>query len=123
VRPRILAAEPNWLERFLARFPVATASLATAWVFVWVASSTDRWLNGAVARTTPTVSAEQIAEARAQRAALWHLAGLDDPRQASPRAAPAEPARSPVLKPRSDRRLSHDDFFGLTSERPERSIA
>ncbi|MBN9693240.1 MAG: hypothetical protein J0M24_23610 [Verrucomicrobia bacterium] len=91
-------------DRWLAGFPVATAGVAAIWLVAGLAGTADRWLNGSVASTTPRISAEQMAEARAQRIILWQLAGyserVDDP--APPR--PEHPQPSPVLRPRSDRR-------------------
>jgi hypothetical protein len=91
-------------DRWLAGFPVATAGVTAIWLVAGLVSSADRWLNGSVASTAPRISAEQIAEARAQRILLWQLAGyserVDDP--VPPR--PEHPQPSPVLRPRSDRR-------------------
>ena len=94
----------SWWDRWLAHFPVATTGFATIWLVAGLAGTADRWLNGSVASTAPRVSAEQMAEARAQRIILWQLAGyserVDDP--SPPR--PEHPQPSPVLRPRSDRR-------------------
>ena len=91
-------------DRWLAGFPVATAGIATIWLVAGLAGTADRWLNGSVVSTAPRVSAEQMAEARAQRIILWQLAGyserVDDP--SPPR--PEHPQPSPALRPRSDRR-------------------
>lgn len=113
-----------WEWLFL-RFPLASGGLAACWLVAWLGASADRWVNGAVAAKPVIVSPEQVAEARAQRAELFQLAGFDDPagkvqrRSAdSPRLeAPAAPSR-----PRGDRRRQPGDGFGVVPEANSRSV-
>ncbi len=112
-RPPAVSAPPAWWEHFLARFPLATVGFAACWLIVWLGGSADRWLNGPVAAAPVRVSAEQVAEARAQRAELRQLAGWEEPAAAVYKAPAAWPRReTPVNRPRGDRRRLRDDAFG-----------
>lgn len=114
-RPPAVSAPPAWWEQLLARFPLATGGFAACWLIAWLGGSADRWLNGPVAAAPVRVSAEQVAEARAQRAELRQLAGLEDaPVAASANFGHRPVAPSPALppRPRGDRRRSRDDGFG-----------
>jgi hypothetical protein len=107
------SAPPAWWEHLLARFPLATGGFAACWLIAWLGGSADRWLNGPVAAAPVRVSAEQVAEARAQRAELRQLAGWEEPVPAVSKAPAAWPRReTPVNRPRGDRRRLRDDAFG-----------
>lgn len=107
------SGRPAWWEHFLARFPLATSGFAACWLIVWLGGSADRWLNGPVAAAPVRVSAEQVAEARAQRAELRQLAGWEEPAPAVSKAPAAWPRReTPITRPRGDRRRLRDDAFG-----------
>ena len=112
-RAQTRGESPGWLEGFLLRFPVAWAGFAAVWLFIFAANSTDRWLNGAVAATPQAMSAEQIAAARAQRAELWTLAGIEPPGLRE--TEPADRPRNPVLRPRSSLRRSSGHDLGALS--------
>jgi hypothetical protein len=101
-------SSPGWLDWLLARFPIPAIGIAAVWAFVFFTADVDRRLNGNLAQAPVTVSREQIAEARAQRAELWQMAGLDElrPRLTSPAPTPAPP------RPRSQVRPVRDDRFG-----------
>jgi hypothetical protein len=112
-RPPAVSAPPAWWEHLLARFPLATGGFAACWLIAWLGGSADRWLNGPVAAAPVRVSAEQVAEARAQRAELRQLAGWEEPAPAVYKAPAAWPRREmPVNRPRGDRRRPRDDGFG-----------
>jgi hypothetical protein len=108
---RLPAARPAWWEPFLVRFPLVTGGLAACWLMAWLGGSADRWLNGPVAVAPVQVSAEQVAEAKVQRAELRHLAGLEELPRDTPVAADNRPAERP--RPRGDRRLREDGFGRL----------
>jgi hypothetical protein len=112
-RPPAVSAPPAWWEQLLARFPLATGGFAACWLIAWLGGSADRWLNGPVAAAPVRVSAEQVAEARAQRAELRQLAGLEDaPTVANLRHRLATPSPAVPPGPRGDRRRARDDGFG-----------
>ena len=109
------STSPPWWEWLFTRFPLAACGLTACWLIAWLGGSADRWLNGPVAAAPVRVSAEQVAEARAQRAELRQLAGLEDaPVAASANFGHRPVAPSPALppRPRGDRRRSRDDGFG-----------
>ncbi len=107
------SAPPAWWEHFFARFPLAACGLTACWLLAWLGGSADRWLNGPVATAPVRVSAEQVAEARAQRAELRQLAGLEDaPTVANLRHRLATPSPAVQPGPRGDRRRARDDGFG-----------
>ncbi len=111
------SAPPSWWEWLFTRFPLATGGLAACWLMAWLAGSADRWLNGPVAAAPVRVSAEQVAEARAQRAELRQLAGWEEPAQAVYKAPAAWPRQeTPVNRPRGDRRRPRDDGFGQLAD-------
>ncbi len=111
------SAPPSWWEHFFTRFPLATSGLAACWLMAWLGGSADRWLNGPVAAAPVRVSAEQVAEARAQRAELRQLAGWEEPAPAVYKAPAAWPRReSPVDRPRGDWRRPRDDGFGQLAD-------
>ncbi len=120
--PENMGARPlrmSWGDWLLAHFPLAPGGLAACWLLIWLGGSADRLVNGSDATKPVVISREQMAEARAQRAELRQLAGLDDPagkiQSPAPERtrleAPALPAR-----PRSDRRRSRDDGFGIVPD-------
>ena len=111
------SAPPSWWEHFFTRFPLATSGLAACWLIAWLGGSADRWLNGPVAAAPVRVSAEQVAEARAQRAELRQLAGWEESAPAVYKAPAAWPRQEmPVNRPRGDRRRPRDDGFGQLAE-------
>lgn len=111
-------ALPSWWELLLARFPVTTGALAACGLVVWCGASADRWLNGPPATAAVSVSAEQVAAARAERAELFQLAGMDEGRRAvQPRPHKPEPAALPN-RPRGDRRRDHGEGFGRVDSGP-----
>ncbi len=109
--PRPHPASNSWWGAWLLRIPLVPAGLAAVLLTVWLGAHSDRWLNGTVAGLTPTISAERIAEAQAQRALLWQLAGLDEPRRVSRPTPPSNLNPPPVLRPRSDRRVRERAWF------------
>lgn len=113
--PRARPASDSWWSAWLLRIPLAPTGLAAVLLTVWLGARSDRWLNGTVAGLTPTISAERIAEAQAQRAMLWQLAGLDEPR-VSPPSSPSNVSPPPVLRPRSDRRVRERALFGYVPQ-------
>lgn len=111
-----LSAPSPWWEWLFTRFPLATSGLAACWLMAWLGGSADRWLNGPVAATPVRVSAEQVARAKAERAELRQLAGLEDaPAAANFGHRPVAPSPAVPPRPRGDRRRSRDDGFGHLS--------
>ncbi len=106
------SAPPSWWEHFFTRFPLATGGLAACWLMAWLGGSADRWLNGPVAAAPVRVSAEQVARAKAERAELRQLAGLEDAPVANFGHRPVAPTPAVPPRPRGDRRRSRDDGFG-----------
>jgi hypothetical protein len=106
------SAPPAWWEHLLTRFPLATGGFATCWLIAWLGGSADRWLNGPVAAAPVRVSAEQVARAKAERAELRQLAGLEDAPAANFGHRPVAPSPAVPPRPRGDRRRSRDDGFG-----------
>jgi hypothetical protein len=107
------SAPPAWWEHFFARFPLAACGLTACWLLAWLGGSADRWLNGPVAAAPVRVSAEQVARAKAERAELRQLAGLEDPPTvANLRHRLATPSPAVPPGPRGDRRRARDDGFG-----------
>lgn len=111
-------ARPSWWELLLARFPVTTGALAACGLVVWCGAAADRWMNGPPATAAVSVSAEQVAAARAERAELFQLAGMDEGRRAvQPRPRQPDPVTSPN-RPRGDRRRDHGEGFGRIDSGP-----
>ena len=106
------SAPPRWWEWLFTRFPLATGGLAACWLMAWLGGSADRWLNGPVAAAPVRVSAEQVARAKAERAELRQLAGLEDAPMANFGHRPVPPSPAVPPRPRGDRRRSRDDGFG-----------
>lgn len=109
----------TWLNWLFLRFPLAGGGLAACWLAIWLGGSVDRWANGAGAAQPVIVSPEQVAEARAQRAELFQLAGFDGPAGKVQRPAADQPrmeAPAAPSGPRSDRRRRSDDGFGRLPE-------
>lgn len=111
-------ASPSWWELVFARFPLSTGALAACGLVVWCGASADRWLNGPPATATVSVSAEQVAAARAQRAELFQFVGMDEGRLAvHPQPRKPDPATLPN-RPRGDRRRDHNEGFGRVDSGP-----
>jgi hypothetical protein len=106
------SAPPAWWEHFFARFPLAACGLTACWLLAWLGGSADRWLNGPVAAAPVRVSAEQVARAKAERAELRQLAGLEEAPVANFGHRPVAPSPAVPPRPRGDRRRSRDDGFG-----------
>jgi hypothetical protein len=107
------STSPPWWEWLFTRFPLAACGLTACWLIAWLGGSADRWLNGPVAAAPVRVSAEQVARAKAERAELRQLAGLEDPPTvANLRHRLATPSPAVPPRPRGDRRRSRDDGFG-----------
>lgn len=114
--PRARPASDSWWSAWLLRIPLAPTGLAAVLLTVWLGAQSDRWLNGAVTDLGPAISAERMAEAQAQRAMLWQLAGRDELQSESPSSAPSRANPPPVLRPRSDRRVHERALFGYVPQ-------